>query len=582
MNAQNNNDLSFQSSQPFTPASVPSEPSQNTKKDIKMSRKISLPKIPLIAQITGFLSLLLIGAGLMTSFQLSNTSQDLSTQAAGGSAALKFEQETGTMTPGQQKNFYLVASGNPSNLQLGAAIIRLKTQDSDKIDILNIAPEPAMPIIIQQFGQEMKSGNLAQWSMVQGILPEQPFVGPKRIAAVTVLSTGKTGTAKIEIASNSEIAAYDNEANVYDKAAKFLNLTIADDTPPTSGDACVSKKADKLTMNGETVASRTELTQGSSVQRGDIIEYKITVKRKDDSTFAATVKDTIPASLEFIPGSLKIDNASATQAISDNKLDLRIGFGTIAVGIKDPRTLTYRVKVKDNAALEPITNAAQVYLNDSTTGPSTCSIALKVTDGGTTSQNAKLNLAFRVQGVTKAGIQQDVEIALRYKNVKGETKVKTYNTTMTSEDSSTPEGQPIAIFRNPAFELTDFDINDVDTGAQAQTNIDLLVKTKTSLRKNLGELTFNDDKTPVTMNGIFINDDKKLIIGDFDRSSAEQNNVIRGVDLGKMLSQFDQLTQPATGNKAIYDIDNNGVLNSGDISLMLSNLTAISVKGDEL
>ena len=86
----------------------------------------------------------------------------------------------------------------------------------------------------------------------------------------------------------------------------------------------------------------------------------------------------------------------------------------------------------------------------------------------------------------------------------------------------------------------------------------------------------------MVLKGLYASEDNKLLIGDFDRSAQNQVNVIRSSDLGKLLAQFTDLSHPVTAQNREYDIDNNGTLNSTDISLLLGNLTDISVKGDEL
>lgn len=210
----------------------------------------------------------------------------------------------------------------------------------------------------------------------------------------------------------------------------------------------------------------------------------------------------------------------------------------------------------------------------------------------------KLNLMFRVQGVTKAGISKEAEVWLKYKHkTTGQMIVKKYNHNYVSSAASTPDSTPVGAFKNAELlTLTDLNLDEVDrTNSQYPTfgtGIEVYVKTPTSLRKKLGELTYESTNTPVRIKGVFVADADRLLVGDFYRPTADQINVIRSLDLGKLLDAFTLSTNgvsvPVTDqNKAQigqFDIDNNGTINNFDVSLFLGNFTTateVSIKGDE-
>ena len=82
------------------------------------------------------------------------------------------------------------------------------------------------------------------------------------------------------------------------------------------------------------------------IKAGDILNYKITIENKGDKELTnATISDSLPAGLEFIPGSVKstANNSGTQDSLSDELFSNGYNLGTIGTGNKIE--ITYQAKV---------------------------------------------------------------------------------------------------------------------------------------------------------------------------------------------------------------------------------------------
>ena len=68
--------------------------------------------------------------------------------------------------------------------------------------------------------------------------------------------------------------------------------------------------------------------------------------------------------------------------------------------------------------------------------------------------------------------------------------------------------------------------------------------------------------------------------GDFDLPGTDGFNILNISDIGKMLSVYDALEVPVTAANRIYDINCDDIISIMDISVVLSNYTALTVTDD--
>ncbi|GEM_PF-4426974 len=97
------------------------------------------------------------------------------------------------------------------------------------------------------------------------------------------------------------------------------------------------------------------------------------------------------------------------------------------------------------------------------------------------------------------------------------------------------------------------------------------LKDSRHLRKELGFVTILSgvNQAPVEW------ENRVLLAGDFDN-----NNILNIVDLGKILSEYKALQNPLNSTNQIYDVNWDNIIDIFDVTLVLSNFTAIQVFGD--
>lgn len=475
-------------------------------------RRINMPKIPMVAQLSAVLSLLLIGAGLLTVNQLNKAPQNLSTQAATGDVALEFEPTTGTLQFNQEKTFNIVATPSNTTMKVTAAVIRVRSEDAELIDVTGVTTTGfSLPIELKPFGVEMENEQIKQWAVTLGSTPQAPFTGKNTIVAIKVKAKSTAGQAKIEIASSSEVAAFDNAGNVKrtpanaaESAKQILSLDISGTTPPPAGTVCWNR-----------VSGTGENLNWPNACRGSV----------DTSLVCASVVTPLTA--------------------------------------------------EEKTAYRAWVTAGSVV-------PAACTTTTPPPPATT---DPTLNLGFRVQGVVKAGVSQTAEVVIRYKK-KNSTEIvkKTYSHTFTSVTPQAPDSSPVGTFRSAQpLVLTGLNMAEVDrlpTSGTFGTGLEVYVKTPTSLRKKLGEITYeNNQSIPVRLRGLFVGDAQRLMVGDFVRTGADLN-IFDILDISKMVNKYTVASQSAAGTLAEFDTNFDGTFDILDISLVVSNFKVATTTGD--
>lgn len=450
-------------------------------------------RIPLIAQIAGALSLLLLIAGLLTAQQLAQNSQDISSMAQQAPAPvmdLTIQPPTKTVAINQEETFKVQINTNGKYVSAAHLILNYDPAFLTISKGNYVAPfTNILHDIDPQAGKTITA---------VGATAGNSFLGKGDVLSFVIKTKDKKGTTKVTLLG-SEAAAITIGTNQA-KIAGDLTLTIGDAAPATpSGTICWN---------------RTDGTNWPNGCKG----------------IPADSQNPVVCTTAIVP-------------------------------------LTAEEKTAYNAWKQ----AGSVV-------PAACQPAT-VTD-------PTLNLGFRVQGVTKGGVTKTAEVGIRYKK-KNSTEIvkKFYTQNFTSTEATSSATAVAGLFKSTPITLTGVNLDEVDKTGSANptfgTGIEVFVKTPTSLRKKLGEITY-ENNVQRRLTGQFVADTSKLVIGDFNRSEG-QLNVLRSLDLGRLLDQFvTDVSVPVTEQNKDYDIDNNGVINSFDTSLILSNLKDVSVPGDEL
>lgn len=112
--------------------------------------------------------------------------------------------------------------------------------------------------------------------------------------------------------------------------------------------------------------------------------------------------------------------------------------------------------------------------------------------------------------------------------------------------------------------------------APSGTSYDLLVKTPFSLRKKLGSMMLRPGLNTAPANWA----EQQLKTGDFWQNPRAEWNVINLRDITQMLSIYTQLQVPINETNRKFDVNFDRIIDIMDIAIVLSNYTAIEVKGD--
>lgn len=174
-----------------------------------------------------------------------------------------------------------------------------------------------------------------------------------------------------------------------------------------------------------------------------------------------------------------------------------------------------------------------------------------------------LNLQFKLQGLNKAGITIPAEVTLKYTPAGGTPVIKVFNKSYYSgENGVLAENSPINIV---GFELG-------STRGIAE-NVEVFVKTPTSLQKKLGVVTLKPNEVANLQTTTL------LPVGDFKRGAGEVN-LIKLNDIALALTQYNELENPITDSNREYDVNFDNIYTLQDIAIVLTNLEQLEYPGD--
>lgn len=138
---------------------------------------------------------------------------------------------------------------------------------------------------------------------------------------------------------------------------------------PATASKCVSKTVSKVVGT-----TKTPLAANTKVNRGDKLEYTITVLTSSTTT-EFDVSDKMPAQLTMDTNSLKVDKGSIGASLK--AADQFTANVTVPSGIRGTQIkVTYQATVKANATIANFTNAAKVVSNGET--DTSCKITLGI------------------------------------------------------------------------------------------------------------------------------------------------------------------------------------------------------------
>lgn len=122
---------------------------------------------------------------------------------------------------------------------------------------------------------------------------------------------------------------------------------------------------------------------GGAVERGDVLEYTVTATNiGSDAATAAILRDPVPGSTDFVPGSIRVNGQAVTDAAADDagayysgssEVIAALGTGTVPAGgtmaVGATTTVTFRTTVRDSLANGgTVTNRARADYKAATGG----------------------------------------------------------------------------------------------------------------------------------------------------------------------------------------------------------------------
>lgn len=185
-------------------------------------------------------------------------------------------------------------------------------------------------------------------------------------------------------------------------------------------------------------------------------------------------------------------------------------------------------------------------------------------DPGGSEDEITLDLAFSMQGVNREGINIKAMTSL-YFFENDQPNTYSRDITYASDENGILRGTFIADSNEPLTKL-------LQSG-----EVRVLVKTTTSLRKEIGSFQIEEGKDSYEL----IVPDQELIVGDMDRTDG-QFNKLRITDINRMLAAYTALTQPASGELKELDLNHDGQYSIIDLNIILANYTDLVIEGDTI
>lgn len=174
--------------------------------------------------------------------------------------------------------------------------------------------------------------------------------------------------------------------------------------------------------------------------------------------------------------------------------------------------------------------------------------------------SSNLKIQFKLGGLKKEGVQVPATVTVKYTASGSAAVVKQYGKTYTSTTSGTlASGTPL--------NLTGIELN------EPVSNVEVYVKTPTSLQKKIGTLTLKTGANELLTT-------TELFVGDFNQDT-DQANVFNILDVAKMLAQYKELNNPITDTNRSFDVNFDDNFNVLDTSYVIKNYQTLVLQGQE-
>lgn len=167
-----------------------------------------------------------------------------------------------------------------------------------------------------------------------------------------------------------------------------------------------------------------------------------------------------------------------------------------------------------------------------------------------------LHFGFQLQGLSKAGISQEIEVTL---HASGSAEQKIKHT-----------------FTTDAYGVLQSDQNGVDIPSNINPGqlVTVYAKAPWSLRKRVGEVVVSAGQNHAPEQWL----SEKLLVGDF--VATPRDNVINLQDVASVLAVYTELSVNPNADTQKFDVNYDNKIDLLDVALVLSNYTALEVVGE--
>lgn len=319
-----------------------------------------------------------------------------------------------------QKNAFLVGANNsitdltPNSSVAGDSLVKYELR-------LSASGTPANPIVLED--------QLAANTTWDTSLSEPPIGvafenqgGNKLKITIQPFEGTKVIPYYVKVAQRTQPFTFTNNAKVVNNGSGVAGnaCTISLKTSPSGVAVCSAKTA--YTMDAS--SNKTAIANNGTVKAGTEYYYNIKVEANGETTGAVTVKDTLPAGVEFVSAVDPTNMTTSTDANGRTVVSATLGtIGSDATeDEKETVNVTFKVKLNANANLNPTTlkNTALISTAGVTT-TSSCDHNIIIPPEGVASCLAKemYTGSYNDSGSTKIGggssLTENSEFYYRFK-----------------------------------------------------------------------------------------------------------------------------------------------------------------------
>ena len=492
-------------------------------------------------------------AGILTSIQLSRTSQDTRSQASTGITTLSLESTVTQLNPGSSASVSVKIA--PGGNVITAVALPI-TFDSNVFTVSNLAVVPTiLPTILKVAAIDPATGRAtvtAGTSKMEGDVNVGSAISANStIASFTVTAKNQVGASTLSFDSATlQAAAVGSKENVA-QAGTPLSLTVVapqavcnqtctDNTQcsNTAGNLSCHQGNCRLTTNPSSVTCEAQTACATNIQQP---AAGATVNRNAQLTWNSC------------------SQAQAYQALVTGQ-DVNWQSGALStasttlpstVALVEGRTYTWKAR----GCLDATCTTAGDWSPDST-------FVLATTT--TPPTTPKIQLEFMLQGLSRAGVTLPVDITVAYTPAGATTPVRVEKTVSFNSGADGKLTTPAPI------ELSEISI----AAGQSLTGVNVFVRTPVSLVSKIGTVTLTGDTTTS------VSSTTPVIVGDFLRTGDNNANVIRMADIIVPLQKYTSLSITVNDEVRPYDLNYDGSFNNFDIAIVITNFRKLEYRGD--